>query len=260
MNGIMTIKELWAGLILSVLCWTGLWRITTQIGAVLRYDKHVKILDALEHEVDVEHHVALARLYFSAQICRVVGLIFSVLCGLSLAGVFPMTRLSWWFIIPLFLWGLSLAGQGRNLLGGKVPSWMIPRAHKYYEGYDEGFKRLPEGANQEAKAFFAAGNDKELQKQYDVAIQLYEQALAKEPDFVKCMTAKGILHCRKGENEQGLHLFQKAAQLSSESSIVLHLLARVEKQMGLKEESKIHEEKARQNLDKERSRESLVSE
>jgi len=256
----MTIKELWASLILSVICWTGLWRITTQIGAVLRSDKHVKILDALEHGMDVEHHVDLARLYFSAQICRVVGLIFSVLCGLSLANIFPMTRLSWWFIIPLFLWGLSLAGQGRTLLGGQIPGWMQPRVHKNYEGYDEGLKRLPEGVNLEAKGLFSAGQDEELQKQYDVAIQLYEQALAKDPDFVKCLTAKGILHCMKGEIEQGRHLFQKAAQLSPESAYVLHLLARVEKQMGLKEESKVHEEKARQNLDKERARESLPKE
>ena len=49
-----------------------------------------------------------------------------------------------------------------------------------YEGYAESLWRLPESTDREAQALFTAGYDKELQEQFDNAMSLYEQALARD--------------------------------------------------------------------------------
>lgn len=114
MSGTMTKNELWVALVLSALCFTGLWRITTQIGVILRSGKQ-------------KNRDALARLYYPAWICRAIGISLGVLCGLSLAGFFLMPRLLWLPVAVAFLYALGLAGRGRALLGGQIPNWMLTR-------------------------------------------------------------------------------------------------------------------------------------
>jgi tetratricopeptide (TPR) repeat protein len=168
-----------------------------------------------------------------------------------------MPRLLWIAVIGAFLFSLSLAGQGRKLLGERVPDWMLPHTNRHYEGYGESLKRLPNGTNAAAIALFSQGQTMEAQNNFDEAIGSYGQALVEDPDFVKCMTAKGILHCMKGEIQEGQRLFQEAAKRAPRSAFVFHLLARAEKQMGLLQESEAHERRARENLVNERARESL---
>jgi tetratricopeptide (TPR) repeat protein len=80
-----------------------------------------------------------------------------------------------------------------------------------------------------------------LHKAYAKAIDFYEHALRIDNHFASCMISKGILHCSRGELKQGHELFLKASQILPGSAIAFHLLARVEKQMGLKAESRLHE-------------------
>lgn len=104
-----------------------------------------------------------------------------------------------------------------------------------YGSYNASLLRLPEATDPKSRELFAEGRRCEHEGKYDDALALYEELLATEPAFVKCLTAKGILHCKKGQLDQGKAVFERAAELRPDSAWVIHLLAKVEAQMGLKE-------------------------
>lgn len=244
MSRIMNSGELWLALFLSFYCFTGLWRITAQLKVMLRST------EKLENEIEY------ARLYYPALTCRYAGIFLAILCGLSIIGNISLPRFVLIGVIFLFIVSLSIAGRGRKLLG-QIPGWMIKRSGEHYEGYDESFKRLPKSQNMTAQNLFESGQKKELAGDFDGAIRLYDEALNEDSNFANCMISKGILHCAKDQLEQGRQLFKLSTELLPTSAIAFHLLARVERQLGIKDKAIIHEQKAKENLDNERTRDVL---
>lgn len=132
----------------------------------------------------------------------------------------------------------------------------VPDAHVNGK-YNESLMRLPEASDAEAQAIFDQGRQCERRRRYDDALRPYDRVLELEPPFVKCMTAKGILHCMKGSLAEGKQVFERAAALRPDSAYVLHLLARAEREMGLEAAADKHEREAAENLGEELKRRNI---
>ena len=121
-----------------------------------------------------------------------------------------------------------------------------------YGSYNESLLRLPGPTTPGAKELFDKGQQHERASEYDEAIELYEKVLAIEPEFVKCLTTKGILHCMKREHKKGKALFEQAAKLRPDAAYVIHLLAKAEANMGQRKVAFEHYKQAKENLKRER--------
>jgi len=241
--GNMSNGEMWAVVFISFYWFTGLWRITKQLPIVIR--------SGLLPEKDSD----MKFLLFTAQCGRFSGLLTAVLITASIYDGTPIPNCFWIFIVFGSFCTIYVAGQGRKIIGGRIPTWMISQSTQY-EGFGESQERLPETSNEIAKSLFQDGLEAEVAEDFGKAIGIYEEVLIIDPTHVKCLIAKGIIHCMRKELQEGEELFLQASRVCPTSAFALYLLSRVEKQLGIYS-WKDHELTAQHNLDVERTKEML---
>lgn len=245
--GNMSQGEMWAAVLIPLFWFTGLWRITKQLPVIIRSGLRKREQDYM------------ILLYSAVRLNRMAGLLTAIFVGVFIYYKIPLPKLFWIWVILGSIFTLSIAGQGSRVIGVHIPLWLTLES-PHYEGFGESLSRLPETFNETAKQLFEEGQEAEGARDYDAAITIYEEILAIDPGYVKCLMAKGILHCIKNELREGRKLFLATAEICPTSAYVLHLLARVEKQMGLQSDYEKHEAIAEHNLDVERAKEMLDEE